>query len=154
MMEHCAYKNLPFISGRAFLWASIMIYISDIFYCLSILITWYRTVQYLNPYVMCWIHKIASRRPFYFLTLAWLLTTIWFIQQSLFGGDIDNQTVQEAEDVSFTDMQLRQCDVAALDTKYSKELADAKAECCVDISTYLWRSRRKWAYRGLWLSEG
>ncbi|EFC0648972.1 hypothetical protein F2I40_06260 [Escherichia coli] len=40
-------------------------------------------------------------------------------------------------------MQLRQCDVAALDAKYSKELADAKAECCVDISTYLWRSRRK-----------
>lgn len=124
------------------------------FYCLSVLVTRYRTVQYLNPYVMCWIHKIASRRPFYFLTLAWLLTTIWFIQQSLFGGDIDNQTVQEAEDVSFTNMQLRQCDVAALDAKYSKELADAKAECCVDISTYLWRSRRKWAYRGLWLSEG
>lgn len=28
-------------------------------------------------------------------------------------------------------MQLRQCDVAALDAKYTKELAVAKAECCV-----------------------
>lgn len=28
-------------------------------------------------------------------------------------------------------MQLCQCDVAVLDAKYIKELADAKAECCV-----------------------
>lgn len=54
------------------------------FYCLSILVTRYRTVQYLNLYVMCWIHKIASRRPFYLLTLASLLIAIWFIQQPFF----------------------------------------------------------------------
>ena len=29
---------------------------------------------------------------------------------------------------AITDMQMRQCDVAALDAKYTKELADAKAE--------------------------
>ena len=35
---------------------------------------------------------------------------------------------------AITDMQMRQRDVAALDAKYTKELADAKAEndACVD----------------------
>ena len=31
---------------------------------------------------------------------------------------------------AITDMQMRQRDVAALDAKYTKELADAKAETC------------------------
>ena len=34
----------------------------------------------------------------------------------------------EAGDAAITDMQMRQRDVAALDAKYTKELADAKAE--------------------------
>ena len=35
-----------------------------------------------------------------------------------------------------TDMQMRQRDVAALDAKYTKELADAKAEndACYDVA--------------------
>ena len=37
---------------------------------------------------------------------------------------------------AITDMQMRQRDVAALDAKYTKELADAKAEMmlCDDVS--------------------
>ena len=38
---------------------------------------------------------------------------------------------------AITDMQMRQRDVAALDAKYTKELADAKAE-----NDALWRRRR------------
>ena len=34
----------------------------------------------------------------------------------------------EALNAAITDMQMRQRDVAALDAKYTKELADAKAE--------------------------
>ena len=34
----------------------------------------------------------------------------------------------EAGDAAITDVQMRQRDVAALDAKYTKELADAKAE--------------------------
>ena len=34
----------------------------------------------------------------------------------------------EAANAAITDMQMRQRDVAALDAKYTKELADAKAE--------------------------
>ena len=39
---------------------------------------------------------------------------------------------------AITDMQMRQRDVAALDAKYTKELADAKAEndACVMMGTY------------------
>ena len=35
---------------------------------------------------------------------------------------------ERAGDAAITDMQMRQRDVAALDAKYTKELADAKAE--------------------------
>ena len=38
------------------------------------------------------------------------------------------QRTEAGERVAITDMQMRQRDVAALDAKYTKELADAKAE--------------------------
>ena len=39
-----------------------------------------------------------------------------------------NAEGEAGEQLEFTDMQMRQRDVAALDAKYTKELADAKAE--------------------------
>ena len=38
------------------------------------------------------------------------------------------QRTEAGERATITDMQMRQRDVAALDAKYTKELADAKAE--------------------------
>ena len=38
------------------------------------------------------------------------------------------QRIEAAMNAAITDMQMRQRDVAALDAKYTKELADAKAE--------------------------
>ena len=40
----------------------------------------------------------------------------------------DKNARESKRHAAITDMQMRQCDVAALDAKYTKELADAKAE--------------------------
>ena len=42
--------------------------------------------------------------------------------------DKNARELKLAKDAAITDMQMRQRDVAALDAKYTKELADAKAE--------------------------
>lgn len=114
------------------------------FYCLSILVTRYRTVQYLNLYVMCWIHKIASRRPFYLLTLASLLIAIWFIQQPFF------RVISIIRGIRSWGCFL-----------YGYAAAPVRCCCtwceihkgvsrCESRMLCMWRSRRKWAYRGLW----
>ena len=43
-------------------------------------------------------------------------------------GDGGNARELKLANAAITDMQMRQRDVAALDAKYTKELADAKAE--------------------------
>ena len=45
--------------------------------------------------------------------------------------DKNAQRTEAGERESSTDMQMRQRDVAALDAKYTKELADAKVMLCV-----------------------
>ena len=112
------------------------------FYYLSILVTRYRAVQYLNLYVMCWIHNIASRRPFYFLTLASLLTAIWFIQQSFF------RVISIIRGIRSWGCFL-----------YGYAAAPVRCCCtwceihkgvsrCESRMLCMWRTRRKWAYRG------
>ena len=60
--------------------------------------------------------------------LSWPLTVIVITPLPTKPSATKNARELKLANAAITDMQMRQRDVAALDAKYTKELADAKAE--------------------------
>ena len=60
--------------------------------------------------------------------LSWAVNRVTVMPAYLQSPAATNARELKLANAAITDMQMRQRDVAALDAKYTKELADAKAE--------------------------
>ena len=75
----------------------------------------------------------ASRRDYLALVICIIVCLSWAVNHYrdnaiTYKAQRDKNARTEAGEQAITDMQMRQRDVAALDAKYTKGLADAKAE--------------------------